>query len=63
MALQQASFENKEFYKISEQDALDKEVQRVHQHKTLMDKYLGDYNNQKGIIVSTFKFKLVFILF
>ena len=51
-------FENKAFYKISEQDALDKEVQRVHNHKTLMDKYLGDYNNQGAIIVSSFYFIL-----
>lgn len=58
VAVQQQMFENKAFYKISEQDALDKEVQRVHNHKTLMDKYLGDYNNQGAIIVSSFYFIL-----
>ena len=28
------------------------EQERVQRHKVKMDKYLGDYDNQKGVIVS-----------
>ena len=44
--------EDNEFLKITiEKDQIDDDA-RVLRHKNLMDKYLGDYVNQKGVIVS-----------
>ena len=44
--------EDNEFLRLTiEKDQTD-ETARVLRHKNKMDKYLGDYDNQKGIIVS-----------
>ncbi len=53
--------EDNEFLKITiEKDQIDDDA-RVLRHKNLMDKYLGDYVNQKGVIVSFFIFKLFLV--
>ena len=39
-----------------QKDARAEEERRI-RHKVKMDQYLGDYDNQKGVIVSTFLLK------
>lgn len=42
--------EDNEFFMMTEEKERAHEANRIMQHKLKMDKYLGDYNNQKGVI-------------
>ena len=44
--------EDNEFFVMTEEKERAHEANRVMLHKNKMDKYLGDYNDQKGVIVS-----------
>jgi len=42
--------EDNEFFMMTEEKEKAHEANRILQHKTKMDKYLGDYDNQKSVI-------------